>query len=1447
MSSTAGSRGGHWRRAGIPLLLGVLCLGQPARSGEPAVTSPDRALQGTNGYLSDTNPGSRLIPDGSGENVGIAGRNDEEPLFDSRSRLGPRDRQEFLVPPRPPYRVVLLGGVLCLLLLFSGYLWLRRRTAERHARALRELADSLKRSQEALRQSEERFRRAFEDGPIGVILASPDARVLRANRALCQMLGYAEDELLGLGVMDIVHPTDLNSLLNQAKRLFSGEIPRYQLELRFLNRARELLWGKITSSLLSTPEGKPQYALSIVEDITERKRVEDALRFTQIAIDHSSDAAFWVGPDARLIYVNNAACRSLGYSRDELLCLPIHEIDPSLPPTAWAAHWQEIQQRRSFTLESQHKTREGRLFPVEVRVNLIEFGGKEFNCAFARDISLRKQAEEALARSQRTLRDLIDAAPYGAHQFELRPDGDLVFIGANRAADRILGVNNEQFVGKTLEEAFPNLIATPIPDAYRAVARGGRPFETELLNYRDELVAGSYEATAVRTGPNQMAVFFRDITERKRAEDALRVSEERFSKVFHTSPVAISLATLREGRFIDVNESFLHLVGFGREELIGHTALELGIWTSPGEREAALQHLIREGSIRNIESHFRTRAGEIRQSLAAAELIELKGEACVLTLIHDITERKQAEEALRKSEERFQLIARATNDTVWDWDLLTNRVWWNEGIKTVFGYPTDEVAHDGAWWDLHIHTEDHDRILGGMHEVIKSGEQFWSAEYRYRRADGTYADVYDRAYVIRDPNGKPVRMIGAMMDITERKRVEKELAQARDQALESARLKSQFVANISHEVRTPLNGIVGMTVLLQDSELSPDQRDYLGTIQASSEALLGIINDILDFSKMEAGKLHFETLEFDLRSTVESTLELLADRAQSKHVELVSLINTDVPIRLRGDPGRLRQVITNILVNAIKFTERGEVVVRVIRESESDAHADLCFTVSDSGIGIPEDALPYLFQAFSQADGSTTRKYGGTGLGLAISKQLVEMMGGQIGVESTPGRGSTFWFTVRLEKPPSAQPAPEPYPPSFVGLRVLVADDNEPSRRLLIQHSATLGLRMETVATGHEALRVLQEAARVGPPFALAILDMQMPDVDGLALARTIKADPGISSTRLLMMTAKGPRNDTATLRAAGVGAFLVKPIRQKHLIDCLNSVLSEPSQHETRFWLDQKVTPGRTPLPSRPPTERPIHVLVAEDNPINQRVAVALLEKLGYQAQAVATGKEVLKALEKVAYEVILMDCQLPELDGFETTREIRRREQQNPSPDARRVHIIAMTAYALRGAREECLASGMDDYISKPVHIDALVEALQRAIHPAIASPAPQTATLEPSPSPAPIDPATLDMLRALREPDKPDPVKELIEMFLRDAPRHLDEMELTIVRYEATHLAACAHSFRGCCSAVGAWQMALLCGEIEDLAQSGGIQISTNALRRLREEFSRVATALQEAESA
>jgi two-component system, sensor histidine kinase and response regulator len=949
----------------------------------------------------------------------------------------------------------------------------------------------------------------------------------------------------------------------------------------------------------------------------------------------------------------------------------------------------------------------------------------------------------------------------------------------------------------------------------------------------------------IRFRPRSAAL--RQARELRRLRQTLRRVEERFQGAFNANPIPLAITTLEEGRFVEVNDSFLRLCGCTREGLIDQTAVELRLWASPDERRKAIASLQSGQAVRELEGRIQPRTGGYRDVLWSLEPIELDRQHCLLTVVQDITERKRSEARLRESEERFQLIARATNDTVWDWDLQNNQLWWNEGIHTVFGYTQDEAHPDADWWDQHIHAEDRARVLASMRRVIDQGGRFWSAEYRFARADGTYAEVFDRAYVIHDDAGGAVRMLGAVMDITERKRFLTELGMARDAAVEALRLKSEFLANISHEVRTPLNGIVGMSVLLQDTALNPEQRSYLETIQSSTEALLTIINDILDFSKIEAGKVHFERLDFELRGTVDSTIEILADRAQAKHIELITLIDGDVPDRFRGDPGRLRQVLTNLVVNALKFTEHGEVVVQVSRVSETDTGIIVMFSIRDTGIGIPREALPYLFEAFSQVDGSTTRKHGGTGLGLSISKQLVELMGGQIGVESTAGQGSTFWFTLRLEKPSAPAESAERWPSQFPEARILVAAHHPATCQVLLTAATALGAEACATGTGGEALQCLRLPPAESRPFDLAVIDQQLQDLSGTELAQALQGDPLLRTLPILLLLPRGQTSDTTVLRASGIRAVLTKPLRQRALIDAMARLLGTPASHETRFWLDR---PRPRPMGSLAPLlgpARACRILVAEDNPINQRVALALLEKLGYKAQAVATGPEVLRALEAVHYHIILMDCQLPEIDGFEATREIRRQEREILDPARPPSHIIAMTAMAQPGARERCLASGMNDYLSKPVRIEALTEALRKALDGIPIA----TKLGEPGDDPGPtapcrlgeaVDPAALEILRELQSSRRPDPLGEMVGLFLRQAPACIREIDLSLTRYEAHSVEKAAHSLKGSASTLGAHQLAEICRQIEDQAQKGSLQVAGHLLNQLRVEYSKVRDELQ-----
>jgi len=645
-----------------------------------------------------------------------------------------------------------------------------------------------------------------------------------------------------------------------------------------------------------------------------------------------------------------------------------------------------------------------------------------------------------------------------------------------------------------------------------------------------------------------------------------------------------------------------------------------------------------------------------------------------------------------------------------------------------------------------------------------------------------------------------------------------ELAKARDAAQASERLKAEFLASMSHEIRTPLNAIVGLTGLLLDTALSEDQKDLAEGVRSSADALLGLINDILDFSKIEAGKLAFESLDFDLRAIVEGSVELLAEQAHRKAIELASLVYQDLPRGLRGDPGRLRQVLMNLLSNAVKFTDRGEVVLRATKERDLDSDVLVRFAVTDTGIGLNEEQQQRLFQPFSQADGSTTRKYGGTGLGLAISRRLVEMMGGEIGVESEPEKGSTFWFTARFERQSGALEAEPPSLAALRGLKVLVVDDNQTNRKIVTYQLRSWGMKSEVASSASEALDSLRRAARGGERFQLAILDAQMHGMDGLGLGRAIKGDPHIAATELVMLSSIGQRPADDVMKAAGLAAYLTKPVRQSALFDCLARVVTArrngaPSAVETAS------TTSRAPetLP-----RRAARVLLAEDNSVNQKVAIRQLKKLGYSADAVANGLEVLDALSRIPYDVVLMDCQMPEMDGYEATVEIRRREG-----GAKHTIVIAMTAHALAGEREKCLAAGMDDYLSKPVKTEELEKVLDRWAGERTSGDGNRR-----------MDSSSVDLERLRDAADGNEAIlRALVDDYLRQTAEAIADIRLAIHTRSAADVERIAHNHAGSSATLGVTAAIGPLRRLERAGREADFDEAAHATALLAQEFEHI----------
>jgi two-component system sensor histidine kinase/response regulator len=789
-------------------------------------------------------------------------------------------------------------------------------------------------------------------------------------------------------------------------------------------------------------------------------------------------------------------------------------------------------------------------------------------------------------------------------------------------------------------------------------------------------------------------------------------------------------------------------------------------------------------------------------------------------------ERKRAEDALRESEAQFKDLFDAAPVAYHELDKEGRIVQVNLTEQRLLGYTAGELQGHHPW-EFIVETVSQEAITA----KLSGNAQLVPVERTFICKDGTLVPLLIQDQLIYDKTGQVTGLRSTLHDISQRKQLELDLELARDAALESARLKSEFLANMSHEIRTPMNGVVGMTGLLLDSKLDAEQRDFAETIRSSADALLTIINDILDFSKIEAGKLEFETVDFDLRNAVEDTIDLLAEKAREKQLEFASLIYRDVPTGLCGDPGRLRQVLTNLVGNALKFTERGEVIVRAEKENESETAVTIRFTVSDTGIGISDAAQAKLFQPFTQADGSTTRRYGGTGLGLSISKQLVEMMGGEMGVTSTPGQGSTFWFTAKLEKQPAGAALASPRIESVENLRVLIVDDNATNRRILSHQLGSWGMIHAEANSGLRALELLRTAAVDGVRYDLAILDLLMPEMDGFELARAIKSDPIIAELNLVMLTSSGVRGDAATAHAAGIAAYLTKPVRQSQLFDCLTTVVSNSLKvkESSSVAVPNLITKHNLREGKRMSNKL---ILLAEDNIVNQKVAMRQLQKLGYRADAVGNGREAVEALGRIPYDLVLMDCQMPELDGYEATAEIRRLEGSG-----KRTPIVAMTAHALTGDREKSLAAGMDDHITKPVKQEELARVLERFL----AGPAPKVAIKELA-APDAVPPVDLERLHQAMGED-PEEVFEILDLYRAEMEANLVKLDSAIESGNAVEVDLIAHNCAGTSANCGMVAVVDQLRELERMGRENKLTGAASLKAQVGVDFERIKRFLEE----
>ena len=788
------------------------------------------------------------------------------------------------------------------------------------------------------------------------------------------------------------------------------------------------------------------------------------------------------------------------------------------------------------------------------------------------------------------------------------------------------------------------------------------------------------------------------------------------------------------------------------------------------------------------------------------------GEKRLIYLIRDRTFQREAIIEIERQKQYFEALVDASPVAIVMLDKSQQIVSCNAAFENLFGHEVTDIIGENL-----------DELISGKEAIGQAAEYTSQVLHggavhdfgtRWRK-DGTPVEV-ELLGVPVFLDGDMVGALGLYHDITE-------LVRARRAAEQADRAKSDFLANMSHEIRTPMNGIIGMLELLLDTQVNGEQRDYIETARSSAEALLTILNDILDFSKIESGQLELEAIDFDVRTSVEGVVYSMAKRAEEKSLELICLINHDVPARLSGDPGRLRQILVNLIGNAFKFTHEGEIVVRTSLEQFTEEAVTLRFSVTDTGIGIPLNRQAAIFERFSQADTSTTRHYGGTGLGLAISTQLTHMMGGQIGVESQPGQGSTFWFTAVFNRSSGEAAFALPTDVELFGSNILVIDDNATNRMILTKMLESMGCQVDTLSSGIEAVPILSASKSQGHPFNLVVLDMQMPGMDGEQVLQNIKSNPFIHEVPVIILTSMGRRGDATRLQEMGGAGYLLKPVRQNQLYEIIVTVLGNK---DTALHEESSIITQHTVSEIR---RQNLRILLAEDNPVNQKLAIALLAKFGYPVDTVDNGLQALEAVQRGKYNLILMDVQMPEMDGFEATQAIRKQEGSRHTP------IIAMTAHAMKGDRERCLEAGMDDYLAKPLRPDELQEKLNRwakiQIELMVVEPEPEKLSLVEETLP-------LDMENALpRFAYNQKLFFDLLLEYLHQLEDKIPEIEAAYKQRNPQNLFQLGHYLKGMSANFNTKRMSKLTLALETSGKSEDMEGVPALIEGIRAEYNRI----------
>lgn len=1093
--------------------------------------------------------------------------------------------------------------------------------------------------------------------------------------------------------LSYVHPEDRQMLVEAV------DAALYQdKEYEIIHRVVRSDGGERTvlelGNVLRDRKGKPTRMIGVVHDITEFERFKYELKKQADIIDQIHDAVVATDLQGRVISWNKGAERLFGYTAEEAMGRDIAFL---YPYDQLAVLYEDIipnlLSSGSYEKEVKILRKDGTVFYGHIALSLLKdsYGKTIGMIGYTMDITERKLAEQAILLEKDKTRTYLDLA--AVIMLALDTQGNVIMI--NKKGCKVLGYDETEILGKNWFDNFlPKRMVSETRNAFELIVNDNADlvefFENPVLTKDgEERIILWHNALLKDESGNITAVLSsgEDVTEK-------REKELHYKTILKTTMEGFVL-TDREGRFLDVNTAYENLIGYTKEELLQMSVKDVAVFDHPEALKECFDKILHQGFDR-FEAKHRRKDGSIVDIEVSVTYREIAG-GRMIVFVRDITERKQIERALKESEEKFRIISEYANSGIAMSDKDGYIVYANQAFLDMVKY-TRETLY-GKHFGIFTHPEHIEEELQYVKELKDNTRQSYRMEKRYITATGEVIWVDLTVSSVRDINGEIVNHVGIVIDITERKRIEKELKEAKELAEKANRAKSEFLANMSHEIRTPMNVIIGLGHLTLQTEMTAKQRDYLTKIQASAQSLLGIINDILDFSKIEAGKLELEKEEFKLSDILSYIGDMSSVRAEEKGLEISFNIDRSVSKTLIGDPLRLTQILSNLVNNAIKFTDKGDVVISVSAKGFDGNRVVVEFSVADTGVGMTEEQMSKLFQPFTQADSSTSRRFGGTGLGLSIVKRLVTMMEGKVWVESVFGVGSIFYVQIPFETKDEETILCEIPPKELYGLRALVVDDNEVAGNVLMDTLESFSFRVDRAYSGEEAIRLISTEG--DDPYKLILIDYRMPGMDGLqTIDELSKKQMHLDKRIIIMVSAFGREEVRLKAEQFGISAFLTKPVQPSTLYNTLLEALLEREQSKgpTYHYLNTKRLTGMRALEG-------FRVLLVEDHPINQQVASELLTTAGMVVDVATTGEEaILKLKGGGSYDVILMDIQMPEMDGYETTKRIRMIE------GLKKVPIIAMTAHAMSEEKQRCLAVGMDDHIAKPVNPQELFSVLAR-----------------------------------------------------------------------------------------------------------------------------------------